>query len=143
MEADERTFGEKVSDSVAKFGGSWWFILSGAFIICLWVIVNMIHALAWMRWDDYPFILLNLFLSLIAAFQAPFILMAQRRCEIKQDMIYRSLFREIKELVEADLSLEHEIIEKNKSLEYELQNVKKELRIVKRMLRKVLKNQGA
>lgn len=143
MEADERTFGEKVSDSVAKFGGSWWFILSGAFMIALWVIVNMIHALAWMRWDDYPFILLNLFLSLIAAFQAPFILMAQRRCEIKQDLIYRSLFREIKELVEADLSLEHEIIEKNKGLEAELQGVKDELRMVKRMLRRILKNKGA
>lgn len=143
MEADERTFGEKVSDSVAKFGGSWWFILSGAFLIVMWVIINMTHALAWMRWDDYPFILLNLFLSLIAAFQAPFILMAQRRCEIKQDLIYRSLFREIKELVEADLSLEHEIIEKNKSLEAELQGVKHELRMVKRMLRRILKNKGA
>jgi uncharacterized membrane protein len=143
MEADERTFGEKVSDAVAKFGGSWWFILSGAMIILLWVVINTVQILAWVRWDDYPYILLNLFLSLIAAFQAPFILMAQRRCEIKQDMIYRSLFREIKELVEADLSLEHEIIEKNKNLEEELLVVKKELRVVKRMLRKVLKNQGA
>jgi len=143
MEADERTFGEKVSDAVAKFGGSWWFILSGAMIIFLWVIINITHALAWIRWDQYPFILLNLFISLIAAFQAPLILMAQRRCEIKQDLIYRSLFREIKELVEADLSLEHEIIQKNHNLEEELLAVKKELRTVKRMLRKVLKNQGA
>jgi len=143
MEADERTFGEKVSDAVAKFGGSWWFILSGVGLILLWVIINTAQALAWLKWDNYPFILLNLFLSLIAAFQAPFILMAQRRCEIKQDLIYRSLFREIKELVEADLSLENEIIEKNKVLEEELLGVKKELRTVKRMLRKVLKNQGA
>lgn len=143
MEADERTFGEKVSDAVAKFGGSWWFILSGAMGICLWVTINITQVFAWIRWDEYPFILLNLFLSLIAAFQAPFILMAQRRCEIKQDLIYRSLFREIKELVEADLSLEHEIIEKNKSLEDELIGVRKELRVVKRMLHKVLKNQGA
>lgn len=141
MEADERTFGEKVSDAVAKFGGSWWFIISGAFFIFLWVAINAAQVFAWIRWDEYPFILLNLFLSLIAAFQAPFILMAQRRCEIKQDMIYRSLFREIKELVEADLSLEHEIIEKNKALEEELQGVKRELRTVKRMLRKVLNNQ--
>jgi uncharacterized membrane protein len=140
MEADERTFGERVSDYVAKFGGSWWFIISGAMVIFLWVTVNVIQAFAWIRWDEYPFILLNLFLSLIAAFQAPFILMAQRRCEIKQDMIYRTLFREIKELVEADLSLEHEIIEKNKALEKELQGVRKELRTVRRMLRKVLNN---
>jgi len=142
MEADERTFGEKVSDAVAKFGGSWWFIITGAVVIALWVTINIVPFLGWIRWDDYPFILLNLFLSLIAAFQAPFILMAQRRCEIKQDMIYRSLFREIKELVEADLSLEHEIIEKNISLEAELKAVRRELRSVKRMLRGLIKEKG-
>ena len=142
MEADERTFGEKVSDSVANFGGSWWFIITGAVVIALWVTINIVAFLGWIKWDNYPFILLNLFLSLIAAFQAPFILMAQRRCEIKQDMIYRSLFREIKELVEADLSLEHEIIEKNISLEAELQTVRRELRTVKRMLRRLIKEKG-
>jgi len=142
MEADERTFGEKVSDSVANFGGSWWFIITGAVVIALWVTINIVPFLGWIKWDNYPFILLNLFLSLIAAFQAPFILMAQRRCEIKQDMIYRSLFREIKELVEADLSLEHEIIEKNISLEAELQTVRRELRTVKRMLRRLIKEKG-
>ena len=142
MEADERTFEEKLSDIVAKFGGSWWFIITGAVVITLWVTVNIVPYFGWMRWDDYPFILLNLFLSLIAAFQAPFILMAQRRCEIKQDLIYRSLFREIKELVEADLSLEHEIIEKNVSLEVELQTVRKELRSVKKLLRRLLKDKG-
>jgi len=142
MEADDRTFGEKVSDAVAKFGGSWWFIITGAVFILLWVAINIVPFLGWIRWDDYPFILLNLFLSLVAAFQAPFVLMAQRRCEIKQDMIYRSLFREIKELVEADLSLEHEIIEKNISLEAELKNVRRELRSVKRMLRGLIKEKG-
>ena len=75
-------------------------------------------------WDDYPFVLLNLFLSLVAAFQAPFILMAQRRVEVKQDAIYRTLFREIKELVEVDLSIEHEVLESNKKLEQELENIK-------------------
>lgn len=134
MEVDERTFEEKVSDAVAKFGGSWKFIFSGMAIMLLWVVCNTAACLSWVRWDEYPFILLNLFLSLVAAFQAPFILMAQRRCEIKQDMIYRSLFREIKEVVEADLSLEYEIMETNKKLE-------KELMQVKRMLRKVLRNQ--
>lgn len=127
--ADERTFGEKVSDSIARFGGSWKFIISGVTVITIWVVVNISTTI---KFDEYPFILLNLFLSLIAAFQAPFILMAQRRCEYKQDLIYRSLFREIKEVVEADLSLEHEIMEKNKRLE-------KEIRIVKRQLRKLLR----
>jgi uncharacterized membrane protein len=136
---DSRTFGERVSDSVAKFGGSWWFISSGAIVIILWVSINTISLLTF-KWDEYPFILLNLFLSLIAAFQAPFILMAQRRCEIKQDLIYRSLFREIKELVEADLSLEHEIIDKNENLEAELMAVRQELRTVKNIMRRLLKN---
>lgn len=126
---DERTFSEKVSDAVAKFGGSWKFIFSGMLFIFLWVAIN---ALSIWCFDGYPYILLNLFLSLIAAFQAPFILMSQRRCEVKQDLIYRSLFREIKELVEADLSLEHEIMERNKELE-------RELRAVKRLLRRLRK----
>lgn len=122
MEKDCRTLGEKVSDSVARFGGSWNFILSGFAIILEWGIINNIYFLP--HWDEYPFILLNLFLSLIAAFQAPFILMAQKRVEVKQDAIYRTLFREIKELVEIDLSLEHEVLETNKKLEQEIQLIK-------------------
>ena len=119
---DDRTLGERVSDAVAKFGGSWWFILSGAGIISVWVVLNLVPC--FMHWDNYPFVLLNLFLSLVAAFQAPFILMAQRRVEMKQDAIYRTLFREIKELVEADLSLEHEVLETNKKMQQELQAIK-------------------
>ena len=117
---DDRTLGEKVSDAVAKFGGSWWFIGFGATFIAVWVFLNIFIII----WDDYPFVLLNLFLSLVAAFQAPFILMAQRRVEVKQDAIYRTLFREIKELVEVDLSIEHEVLESNKKLEQELENIK-------------------
>ena len=117
---DDRTLGEKVSDAVAKFGRSWWFIGFGATFIAVWVFLNIFIII----WDDYPFVLLNLFLSLVAAFQAPFILMAQRRVEVKQDAIYRTLFREIKELVEVDLSIEHEVLESNKKLEQELENIK-------------------
>jgi len=141
MEADHRTFGDKISDDIAKFGGSWWFIFTGAALIAMWVVFNILPCCG-LKWDEYPFILLNLFLSLIAAFQAPFILMAQKRCEIKQDLIYRTLFREIKELVEADLSLEHEIIDRNKKLEEELKNVRNELRMLKKMLHKLIKEKG-
>lgn len=130
MQDDERTFGEKVSDCVCAFGGSWSFIFIALGLISLWVFVNVVPF--WYQWDAYPFILLNLFLSLIAAFQAPFILMTQKRCEIKQDMIYRSLFREIKELVEADFNLEQEIMMSNKKLEEELE-------VVKEMLKRLLK----
>lgn len=129
MEQDNRTLGEKISDSVAKFGGSWSFIISGFFLIIFWVILNTIPF--FYHWDDFPFILLNLFLSLIAAFQAPFILMAQRRVEVKQDLIYRALFREIKELVEIDLSVEHEVLESNKKMEIEIATLKEILKEIK------------
>jgi uncharacterized membrane protein len=94
--SDERTFADKVSDSIAKFGGSWRFILIATSVILIWVFVNTLTLFGFLRWDPYPFILLNLFLSLVAAFQAPFIMMSQRRVETKQDMAYRGLFAEMK-----------------------------------------------
>lgn len=93
---DESTFGEKISDNIAKFGGSWLFIFLAMGSIVLWIILNTLPLFGVIRWDAYPFILLNLFLSLIAAFQAPFIMMSQRRVEVKQDMAYRGLFAELK-----------------------------------------------
>ena len=96
MTHEEPTFAERVSDKIAKFGGSWVFIFLAIGCICLWVLLNVLPVCGVIRWDAYPFILLNLFLSLIAAFQAPFIMMSQRRVEIKQDMAYRGLFAELK-----------------------------------------------
>lgn len=119
---DERTLGDRISDSVAKFGGSWRFIICAVIVINIWVAINLLTPIAW---DPYPFILLNLLLSLVAAFQAPFILMSQRRVEMKQDAIYRSLFREIKELIEVDLSLEHQVLESNKEIREKLEALQK------------------
>ena len=130
---DDRTWGEKVSDSVAKFGGSWRFIISGLCFVVLWVLANLL-SLA-MIWDPDPFILLNLFLSLVAAFQAPFILMAQRRVEMKQDAIYRALFREIKELIEVDLSLEHQVLANN-------DDIRREIEALRAMLEKLTRDGG-
>lgn len=130
---DDRTWGEKVSDSVAKFGGSWRFIISGFCFVVLWVLANLLPFA--MSWDPYPFILLNLFLSLVAAFQAPFILMAQRRVEMKQDAIYRALFREIKELIEVDLSLEHQVLENN-------DKIRREIETLRAMLEKLTRDGG-
>jgi len=126
---DDRTLGEKVSDIVAKFGGSWYFIISGFVFLSFWVTINSLPFIY--HWDEFPFILLNLFLSLVAAFQAPFILMAQGRVERKQDAIYRTLFREIKDLVEVDLSIEHEVLESNKKMEQELEDIKAILKKIK------------
>lgn len=76
------TFGQKIADKVASFGGSWKFIISFFVFIALWVILNSV-ALLFKSFDPYPFILLNLFLSCLAAFQAPVIMMSQNRQEDK------------------------------------------------------------
>ena len=76
------TFGERVADRVAKFGGSWKFILSFGFFLMLWIVANS-YVLLHKPFDPYPFILLNLILSCIAALQAPVIMMSQNRQEQK------------------------------------------------------------
>ncbi len=75
------TLGERVADSVASFGGSWGFIGIFALILIIWTVVNI--RLANRAWDPYPFILLNLFLSMLAAIQAPVIMMSQNRQDKK------------------------------------------------------------
>lgn len=75
----ELTFGERVADAVATFGGSWWFISSFAAVCVMWMAVNV--TLLAKPFDPFPFILLNLALSCLAAIQAPLILMSQRRQE--------------------------------------------------------------
>ena len=77
MIEEKETFGERIADSVARFGGSWTFIITFAFVLSIYVTINaMLHKSAW---DPYPFILLNLFLSMLAAIQAPVIMMSQNR----------------------------------------------------------------
>ncbi len=79
-EFDERTFGERVADGVAKFGGSWTFMGIFAAILIFWVILNSyILANRNAAFDPYPYILLNLFLSMLASVQAPIIMMSQNR----------------------------------------------------------------
>ena len=89
---DTLSFGEKVADAVAAFGGSWKFIgLFFAFIF-VWISLNSIWLISGSAFDPYPFILLNLGLSSLAAFQAPIIMMSQNRQaakdRIRQDAAY-------------------------------------------------------
>ena len=79
--AETTTFGDRLADSVARYGGSWRFIITFGTVLCAWVAVNVI--LATRAWDPYPFILLNLFLSMLAAVQAPVIMMSQNRQDAK------------------------------------------------------------
>ena len=73
--------GPLVADSVARFGGSWTFIIAFAIVLSVYTCANV--ALRRSAWDPYPFILLNLFLSLLAAIQAPVIMMSQNRQDTK------------------------------------------------------------
>jgi CRP/FNR family transcriptional regulator, cyclic AMP receptor protein len=77
----EMTFGERIADAVAGFGGSWTFILTFLSVLVIYTAVNII--LGKSAWDPYPFILLNLFLSMLAAIQAPVIMMSQNRQDTK------------------------------------------------------------
>ena len=76
------TVGERLSDKVAEFGGSWRFIITFFVVMILWIIANSIYLL-FQPFDPYPYILLNLALSLLAAVQAPIILMSQNRQEAR------------------------------------------------------------
>ena len=78
---EKTTFGEGLADSVARFGGSWAFIILFSIVLTIYAAVNVI--LDKTAWDPYPFILLNLFLSMLAAIQAPVIMMSQNRQDAK------------------------------------------------------------
>ena len=76
------TTGEKMADKVAEFGGSWTFIISFGTVLAVWIVLNSVFLLQ-KAFDPYPYILLNLVLSCIAALQAPIIMMSQNRQETK------------------------------------------------------------
>ena len=78
---EKYTLGQRTADTIAKFAGSWAFIFSFTGVLVLWMVVNVI--LAAKAFDPYPFILLNLVLSCVAAIQAPLIMMSQNRQEEK------------------------------------------------------------
>jgi uncharacterized membrane protein len=80
--AERRTFGERLSDHLASFGGSWTFIILFGVVFATWMAFNIAVA-AQVQFDPYPFILLNLVLSCLAAIQAPIIMMSQKRQEAK------------------------------------------------------------
>lgn len=80
-EKEKYTLGQRAADKIAKFAGSWAFIFSFTGVLILWMVVNVV--LATKAFDPYPFILLNLVLSCVAAIQAPLIMMSQNRQEEK------------------------------------------------------------
>lgn len=76
------TFGERLSDHIAEFGGSWKFLITFGAVLLVWIVINGV-LLVTHAFDPYPFILLNLILSCLAAVQAPIIMMSQNRAEAR------------------------------------------------------------
>ncbi len=97
------TFGERVADHIASFGGSWTFILSFGGFLLLWIGLNVV-VLATRAFDPYPFILLNLILSCLAALQAPVIMMSQNRQEARDR---RRAENDYKVNLKAELEIRH------------------------------------
>ena len=117
---DEKlSLGQKASDAVAKFAGSWAFIFSFIAVMVIWMVVNIV--LAANAFDGYPFILLNLVLSCIAAVQAPLIMMSQNRQEAKDRKRAENDYR---------INLKNELIidDLHKKLYLVLENQKKIIR---------------
>ena len=123
------TFGERMADRVALFGGSWAFILTFSAVLLVWVIVNVGGMLA-KPFDPYPFILLNLVLSSLAAIQAPVIMMSQRRQETKDRLRSENDYR-INLKAELEIRQLHEKIDHQMAQQWnkliELQQIQIEL----------------
>jgi uncharacterized membrane protein len=96
----DATFGERIADSVAGFGGSWTFIIT--FMVVLLAYSSLSLLLGKNSWDPYPFILLNLFLSMLAALQAPVIMMSQNRQDTK-DRLRGELDYDVNRRAEAEI----------------------------------------
>lgn len=116
---EKTTFGQKAADAVAKFAGSWAFIFSFVAVMVIWMIVNVV--LSTKAFDAYPFILLNLVLSCIAAVQAPLIMMSQNRQEVKDRKRAENDYK---------INLKNELIidDLHKKIELILENQKKILK---------------
>ena len=123
-EKGKDSLGQRAADTIAKFAGSWAFIFSFVSVLILWMIINVI--LASKAFDPYPFILLNLVLSCVAAIQAPLIMMSQNRQEekdrrraendykvnLKTEIMIEDLYDKVNLILSKQLQLEKQISEK-------------------------------
>ena len=120
---EKYTVGQRAADAIAKFAGSWAFIFSFSAVLALWMIVNILLAVK--AFDPYPFILLNLVLSCVAAIQAPLIMMSQNRQEekdrrraendykvnLKTEIMIEDLYDKVNAILAKQSALEKKLIE--------------------------------
>ena len=126
-EKEKYTLGQRAADKIAKFAGSWAFIFSFTGVLILWMAVNAV--LAAKAFDPYPFILLNLVLSCVAAIQAPLIMMSQNRQEekdrhraendykvnLKTEIMIEDLYDKVNVILAKQLALEKHLAEKGEN----------------------------
>lgn len=105
----KETFGQRIADGIAKFGGSWTFIIAFIFILVAWITLNTLP-LFFEPFDKFPYILLNLALSCLAAIQAPIILMSQNR-QTERDRVEADNDYEVNVKSEVEIHLLHEKID--------------------------------
>ena len=124
---EHMTFGQRAADAVARFAGSWAFIFSFIAVMVIWMVINLV--LGSRAFDEYPFILLNLVLSCIAAVQAPLIMMSQnqqeendrRRAEndykvnLKTEIMIENLYDKVNAILARQTALEKQLTEKGES----------------------------
>ena len=124
---EKYTLGQRAADTIAKFAGSWAFIFSFTGVLVLWMIVNAVLALK--AFDPYPFILLNLVLSCVAAIQAPLIMMSQNRQEekdrrraendykvnLKTEIMIEDLYDKVNAILARQSALEKQLQEEKKT----------------------------
>ena len=124
-EKEKYTIGQQAADAIAKFAGSWAFIFAFTGVLILWMLVNTL--LAAKAFDPYPFILLNLVLSCVAAIQAPLIMMSQNRQEekdrrraendyrvnLKTEIMIEDLYDKVNAILARQTSLEKQLTEED------------------------------
>ena len=124
---EKYTLGQRAADAIAKFAGSWAFIFAFTGVLILWMVVNTI--LASNAFDPYPFILLNLVLSCVAAIQAPLIMMSQNRQEekdrlraendykvnLKTEIMIEDLYDKVNAILAKQSALEKKLLEQEEN----------------------------
>jgi uncharacterized membrane protein len=120
---EKLTFGDRVADKIAEFGGSWRFIISFGVFMLLWIGINIVQLLL-QPFDPYPFTFLNLMLSTVAALQAPVIMMSQNRAQ-KKDRLKADLDYQVN--VKSELMLQQMHQKMDRLLDEELGHIRREL----------------
>jgi uncharacterized membrane protein len=139
--SEQMTFGQRLADKVASFGGSWTFISIFGVVLVIWILLNSFILISYSKsFDPYPYILLNLFLSMLAAIQAPIILMSQNR-QAQKDRLSAEHDYEVNLKSELEIMTLHEKIDLLREKQWsELISMQQEQLTILTKLSKDLKN---